>query len=81
MSKWTCVVEGDASFGGMYKTSWPNVVGMSKEQATSIIVHDNPFVTVAPLPKGSVTIPEQCYNRVWLPIDELGRVYEVPEVG
>ncbi|KAL6521931.1 hypothetical protein OROMI_031808 [Orobanche minor] len=83
MSKWTCAVIGDPSLGGRYKTSWPNVVGMSKEQATSIILHDNPLVSVFPLPVSNSygIFEEKCYNRVRLHIDELGRVYDVPKVG
>ncbi|GFQ05667.1 glu s.griseus protease inhibitor [Phtheirospermum japonicum] len=64
-----------------YKVTWPNVVGMTAEQATAIIVHDNPLVVVKPVPKGSVVIEDFCCNRVWLWIDENHRVYEEPMVG
>ncbi|GFQ03446.1 hypothetical protein PHJA_003020900 [Phtheirospermum japonicum] len=54
---------------------------MTAEQATAIIVHDNPLVTVKPILKDSHFIPDFCCNRVWLCIDENHRVYQEPMVG
>ncbi|GFQ03279.1 subtilisin-chymotrypsin inhibitor-2a [Phtheirospermum japonicum] len=74
MGGWTCAHPCFPQAPSRYKTSWPNVVGMPAEQATRIIVHDNPLVSVFPLPKGSATIPKFCCNQVWLPVDENNRV-------
>ncbi|GFP83901.1 hypothetical protein PHJA_000533700 [Phtheirospermum japonicum] len=55
---------------------------MSVEQATSIIVHDNPYVTVFPYPeKGIGILPELCCNRVILFFNKNHRVAGVPSVG
>ncbi|KAK6115878.1 hypothetical protein DH2020_008147 [Rehmannia glutinosa] len=56
---------------GKYNTSWPNVVGMTVQQASDFIVHDNPWVTIVPVKQGdAIEFDNFCCNRVLLPFDE-----------
>ncbi|KAG8389854.1 hypothetical protein BUALT_Bualt01G0022100 [Buddleja alternifolia] len=65
----------------MYKTIWPNLLGMAAEEAKAIIVQDNPLVTVVSVPPGVGVIHNFCCNRVWLWLDEKNHVQLVPKVG
>ncbi|KAL3642150.1 hypothetical protein CASFOL_012965 [Castilleja foliolosa] len=68
--------------GRGYKFTWPNVVGMTKDEAIAIIVRDNPLVTIVLRSEGHRwRILDFCCNRVWLDIDANNRVCLEPEVG
>ncbi|KAK4434385.1 hypothetical protein Salat_0601300 [Sesamum alatum] len=62
---------------GKYKVRWPELLGKTPEEATPVIVSDNPLVTVVPVPKGSGMIQDFCCNRVWLLFDGNNRVFEI----
>ncbi|KAI3460238.1 hypothetical protein Pfo_016901 [Paulownia fortunei] len=66
---------------GKYKTMWPNLIGFGAEEAKTIIVQDNPLVTVVPVRIGQPIIDNFCCNRVRLIIDEKNHVVHVPVVG
>ncbi|XP_022876728.1 glu S.griseus protease inhibitor-like [Olea europaea var. sylvestris] len=67
---------------GGYKFMWPNTLGMYGEQAKRIIEKDNPFVTAVIVHRGEGVTDDFCCNRVWVYVDEHGKVaYRVPIVG
>ncbi|GMG99886.1 hypothetical protein Nepgr_001726 [Nepenthes gracilis] len=64
-----------------YKFQWPELVGRDGQQAKAIIERENPSVTVVVLPPERVGLPDFCCNRVYLLIDENGKVASIPLVG
>lgn len=64
-----------------YKTMWRNTLGMEGKRAKSIIENDNPLVTALIIHKGHAVLDDFCCNRVWIFINEHGKVASVPMVG
>ncbi|CAA2996199.1 ase inhibitor-like, partial [Olea europaea subsp. europaea] len=64
--------------GSGYKTMWRNTLGMEGKRAKSIIENDNPLVTALIIHKGHAVLDDFCCNRVWIFINEHGKVASVP---
>uniref|UniRef100_A0A0D9WBX2 Subtilisin-chymotrypsin inhibitor-2A n=1 Tax=Leersia perrieri TaxID=77586 RepID=A0A0D9WBX2_9ORYZ len=60
------------------KTSWPEVVGMTAEEAKKVILKDMPEADIVVLPAGSVVTTEFRDNRVRIFIDT---VADTPRIG
>ncbi|KAM0887711.1 hypothetical protein ACQ4PT_028844 [Festuca glaucescens] len=71
------LVEGSTATGGN-KTSWPEVVGMSVEEATKVILMDKPDAQIVVVPAGSPVTLDYRIERVRLFVDT---VAEVPIIG
>uniref|UniRef100_A0A9I9CCF5 Proteinase inhibitor-like n=1 Tax=Cucumis melo TaxID=3656 RepID=A0A9I9CCF5_CUCME len=65
--------------GGKFK--WPEVVGMKGQQAKSKIEKDVSFVTVILLAPGTIRIDNFCCNRVFVYLDDNGKVNQIPIIG
>ncbi|XP_047042532.1 subtilisin-chymotrypsin inhibitor WSCI-like [Lolium rigidum] len=70
-------VQGSTATGGN-KTSWPEVVGMSVEEATKVILKDKPEAQIVVVPAGSPVTLDYRIDRVRLFVDTIA---EVPRVG
>ncbi|KAL3840413.1 hypothetical protein ACJIZ3_025004 [Penstemon smallii] len=64
-----------------YKLVWPYLEGVDAHQAKDLIERDNPEVTVEFVPRGKSITKDFCCNRVWVFVDNNGRVEGVPMVG
>jgi succinyl-CoA synthetase beta subunit len=64
--------------GGSAKTSWPEVVGLSVEEAKKVILKDKPDADIVVLPVGSIVTTDFVPNRVRIFVDI---VAETPHVG
>jgi hypothetical protein len=60
------------------KTSWPEVVGLSVEEAKKVILKDKPDADVVVLPVGSPVTMDYRTNRVRIFVDT---VAQTPHVG
>ncbi|CAD6273292.1 unnamed protein product [Miscanthus lutarioriparius] len=60
------------------KTSWPEVVGLSVEEAKKVILKDKPDADIVVLPTGSPVTLEYRPNRVRIFVDT---VAQTPHVG
>ena len=60
------------------KTSWPEVVGLSVEEAKKVILKDKPDADIVVLPVGSPVTSDYRPNRVRIFVDT---VAETPHVG
>jgi len=60
------------------KTSWPEVVGLSVEEAKKVILKDKPDADIVVLPTGSPVTMDYCPNRVRIFVDT---VAQTPHVG
>ncbi|XP_066363866.1 subtilisin-chymotrypsin inhibitor-2B-like [Miscanthus floridulus] len=60
------------------KTSWPEVVGLSVEEAKKVILKDKPDADVVVLPTGSPVTMDYRPNRVRIFVDT---VAQTPHVG
>ena len=56
-------------------------MGVNGQHAKAIIEKDDPLVIVRLFPKGFVTFPDFCCNRVVIILDEKGNVSNIPLVG
>lgn len=65
--------------GGKY--SWPEVVGMTGDQAKSKIEKDVSFVRVSFMLPGMVRIENFCCNRVFVYLDDNRKVIQIPTIG
>ena len=63
------------------KFKWPEVVGMKGQQAQSKIEKDVSFVSVILLSPGTIRIDNFCCNRVFVYLDDNGKVNQVPIIG
>ncbi|XP_022897354.1 proteinase inhibitor-like [Olea europaea var. sylvestris] len=63
------------------KMTWPNTVGMDGNQAKNIIEKDNQNVTGVIVPKRNKVIQDYCCNRVWIFVDDHGKVALIPRIG
>jgi hypothetical protein len=63
---------------GGAKTSWPEVVGQSVEEAKKVILKDKPDADVVVLPVGSPVTMDYRTNRVRIFVDT---VAQTPHVG
>ena len=63
---------------GSAKTSWPEVVGLSIEEAKKVILKDKPDADIVVLPVGSIVTPDYRPDRVRIFVDT---VAETPHVG
>ncbi|KQK07447.1 subtilisin-chymotrypsin inhibitor-2A [Brachypodium distachyon] len=70
-------VDGVACGGGK-KTSWPEVVGLSVEEAKKAILKDKPDADIIVLPVGAPVTEDLRPNRVRIFIDT---VAQIPRVG
>ncbi|KAL6619653.1 hypothetical protein ACP70R_034792 [Stipagrostis hirtigluma subsp. patula] len=68
--------EAEECAGG--KTSWPEVVGKSVEEAKKVILKDKPDADIVVLPRGSPVTMDYRSNRVRIFVDT---VAETPHVG
>nr|ACJ62208.1 maize proteinase inhibitor [Zea mays subsp. parviglumis] len=64
--------------GGAAKTSWPEVVGLSVEDAKKVILKDKPDADIVVLPVGSVVTADYRPNRVRIFVDI---VAQTPHIG
>jgi len=64
--------------GGGGKTSWPEVVGMSIEEAKKVILKDKPDADIQVLPVGTPVTKDFRPNRVRIFVNT---VAETPHVG
>ena len=64
--------------GGWEKTSWPEVVGLSVEEAKKIILKDKPDADIIVLPVGTPVTKDFRPDRVRIFVDT---VAETPRVG
>ncbi|XP_071682094.1 subtilisin-chymotrypsin inhibitor-2B-like [Lolium perenne] len=71
------LTEGSTTTGGE-KTSWPELVGKSVEEAKKVILKDKPEVKIIVVPAGSIVTMDYRTDRVRLFVDT---VVEVPIVG
>jgi len=60
------------------KTSWPEVVGLSVEEAKKVILKDKPDADIVVLPTGSPVTMDYRPNRVRIFVDT---VAQTPNVG
>ncbi|XP_066363817.1 subtilisin-chymotrypsin inhibitor-2B-like [Miscanthus floridulus] len=60
------------------KTSWPEVVGLSVEEAKKVILKDKPDADIIVLPTGSPVTMDYRPNRVRIFVDT---VAQTPHVG
>ncbi|MCL7028602.1 hypothetical protein MKW94_005278 [Papaver nudicaule] len=60
------------------KSRWPELVGFNGEVAARIIERQNPNVNTIILPEGSATTRDFRCDRVWVFVDEAGRVVQTP---
>ncbi|KAF2907644.1 hypothetical protein DAI22_12g114400 [Oryza sativa Japonica Group] len=60
------------------KTSWPEVVGLSIEEAKKVILKDKPDADIVVLPFGTAVPEDFRFNRVRIFVDT---VAETPRVG
>jgi len=60
------------------KTSWPEVVGLSVEEAKKVILKDKPDADIVVLPTGSPVTMDYRPNRVHIFVDT---VAQTPHVG
>lgn len=60
---------------------WAALVGKSEAEATQAIKQAHPAVDVIPLSPGDCCIQDVNYSRVWLHLDEQGKVSRVPRLG
>ncbi|CAD6273281.1 unnamed protein product [Miscanthus lutarioriparius] len=63
---------------GCAKTSWPEVVGHSIDEAKKVILKDKPDADIVVLPVGSIVTADYRPNRVRIFVDT---VAETPHVG
>jgi succinyl-CoA synthetase beta subunit len=71
------LVEGSTATGGN-KTSWPELVGKSVEEAKKVILKDKPEAKIIVVLAGSIVTMDYRTDRVRLFVDT---VAEVPIVG
>jgi hypothetical protein len=76
MSSTAAVTTAPGSGGA--KTSWPEVVGLSIEEAKKVILKDKPDADIVVLPVGSRVTDDFLPNRVRIFVDT---VAETPRVG
>uniref|UniRef100_A0A0D3HU04 Subtilisin-chymotrypsin inhibitor-2A n=3 Tax=Oryza TaxID=4527 RepID=A0A0D3HU04_9ORYZ len=60
------------------KTSWPEVVGLSIEEAKKVILKDKPDADIVVLPFGTAVPEDFRFNRVRIFVDT---VADTPRVG
>jgi len=60
------------------KTSWPEVVGLSVEEAKKVILKDKPDADIVVLPTGSPVTMDYRPNRVRIFVDTIA---QTPHVG
>ena len=63
--------------GGNNKTSWPEVVGMSINEATQIILKDTPNTHIEILPVGSIVTQDFRLYRVRIFVDIVAQTLTV----
>ncbi|KAI3859384.1 hypothetical protein MKW92_053158 [Papaver armeniacum] len=63
------------------KSSWPELVGYSGRSAAAIIERQNRRVDAIVVPQGSVVILNFSCTRVWVWVNEAGKVYKTPRIG
>jgi hypothetical protein len=63
---------------GSAKTSWPEVVGLTIEEAKKVILKDKPDADIVVLPVGSIVTPDYRPDRVRIFVDT---VAQTPHVG
>ncbi|CAD6273283.1 unnamed protein product [Miscanthus lutarioriparius] len=67
-----------AAAAGGAKTSWPEVVGLSVEEAKKAILKDKPDADIVVLPVGSIVTADYRPDRVRIFVDT---VAQTPHVG
>ena len=67
-----------AAAAGGAKTSWPEVVGLSVEEANKAILKDKPDADIVVLPVGSIVTADYRPDRVRIFVDT---VAQTPHVG
>lgn len=75
MSSLTATMEAG---GGGKKTSWPEVVGMTIEEAKKVILKDKPDAEIEVCPLGASVSEDLRFNRVRIFVDT---VAQPPRVG
>ncbi len=63
------------------KDRWPELVGEPQDMAVAVIKKDRPDVHAELLPEGSAVIMNYCPTRVWVFLDNEGRVARMPVLG
>ncbi|CAJ2638970.1 unnamed protein product [Trifolium pratense] len=63
------------------KTSWPELVGVTAEEAKKKIKEELAGADVKVVPQGSFITFDLRYERVRLFVDESNKVVEIPRVG
>ncbi|RZC83600.1 hypothetical protein C5167_046386 [Papaver somniferum] len=70
-----------ASECGPGKSSWPELVGFDGETAARIIEREIPNVNAIVLLEGTPTTLDFRCDRVWVFVNEAGKVVETPTIG
>ncbi|EHA8591595.1 Glu S.griseus protease inhibitor, partial [Cocos nucifera] len=63
------------------KSSWPELVGVKGKEAEKIIEKENPAVDAIIVTVGDVVTGDFRCDRVWVWVDEDGKVAQVPKIG
>ncbi|KAI3913587.1 hypothetical protein MKW92_043243 [Papaver armeniacum] len=63
------------------KNSWPELVGFYGETAARIIERENPNVNAIVLLEGTPTTLDFRCDRVWVFVNEAGKVVQTPTIG
>ena len=63
------------------KDSWPECVGMSTNEAETLIKAEKPGVEAIPVPEGSMVTMDYREDRVRIYHDEAGKVTQAPRIG
>jgi hypothetical protein len=63
------------------KTSWPELVGVTAEEAKKKIKEELAGADIKVVPQGSFITFDLRYQRVQLFVDESNKVVEIPRIG
>ncbi|XP_008777397.2 glu S.griseus protease inhibitor-like [Phoenix dactylifera] len=63
------------------KSSWPELVGVEGKEAAKIIERENPAVNAIIVTVGESVIQNFLCGRVWVWVNEDGKVARVPKIG
>ncbi|KAL5078186.1 hypothetical protein RYX36_017170 [Vicia faba] len=66
---------------GPTKTSWPELVGVSAEEAERKIKEEKPEAEIQVVPQGSFVTADYKFQRVRLYVDESNKVVRAPAIG
>ena len=73
--------QGSRRIGSGAKTEWPEVVGLTAEEAEAKIKEDAPRLNVQVVPPGNFVTMDYNTGRVRIFMDATGKVKKTPKVG